>query len=199
LTIEPFTFLLQASATQRDLAVGEALFHQGDRATAIFAVETGRIKLVRYLSSGAEVCLQVARVKDTFAEAALFSETYHCDAIADLPSQVAIYSKAEFLKLFQADPELALAFTQRLTKQIQALRTQVELRNIHSAYERVLQHLLLMVEPGQTTICFDRPLKDAARDIGLTHEVFYRTLAQLEQAGAISRHRRTIKLRLLET
>jgi DNA-binding MarR family transcriptional regulator len=61
-----------------------------------------------------------------------------------------------------------------------------------------LQYLVLTVELGQATIKFDRPLKDVARDIGLTHEVFYRTLAQLEQAGAISRQRRTIELHVLK-
>ena len=43
-------------------------------------------------------------------------------------------------------------------------------------------------------ITFTRPLKDIAADIGLTHEVFYRTLSDLERSGKISRDNRTIAI-----
>lgn len=189
-----FLLALKSIAVYSQVAPGQLLFHRGDAATAIFAVEVGRVKLSRYVSNGTEVCLQVARAKEFFAEAALFSEIYHCDAIAELPSRVAVYSKQAILQQLQDEPNLALQFTARLTQQIQAMRTQLELRNIHSAHDRVLQYLALLAETDSATITFDRPLKDVARDIGLTHEVFYRTLAQLEKEGFIQRDRRQIKL-----
>lgn len=146
------------------IAPGQLLFHRSDTATAIFAVEVGRVKLSRSMGDGTEVCLQVARAKDFFAEAALFSAVYHCDAIAELPSRVAVYSKQAILQQLQDEPNLALQFTARLTHQIQALRTQLELRNIHSARDRVLQYLALLAQADSATIAFDRPLKDVARD-----------------------------------
>lgn len=190
---------LQKFASYRHLSNEQALFRQGELASAIFMVETERVKLVRYLNSGTEVCLHVARAGESFAESALFSETYHCDAIAEIPSCIAVYPKQVVLQLLESRPEFALNFTARLTKQIQSLRTQLELRDIHSARDRTLQYLILLTEPRQPTpkqptIMFDRPLKDVASDIGLTHEAFYRALAQLEQEGYIKRNRRQITL-----
>uniref|UniRef100_A0A832GZB4 Helix-turn-helix domain-containing protein n=1 Tax=Oscillatoriales cyanobacterium SpSt-402 TaxID=2282168 RepID=A0A832GZB4_9CYAN len=65
---------------------------------------------------------------------------------------------------------------------------------MHSARARTLQYLSLLTEPGQSVIEFDRPLKDVATDIGLTHEAFYRALAQLKREGYIEQRRRQIAL-----
>jgi len=49
--------------------------------------------------------------------------------------------------------------------------------------------------PGQSSVKLDRPLKSIADDLGLTHESFYRTLAQLVREGAISREKSVIAFR----
>jgi CRP/FNR family transcriptional regulator, dissimilatory nitrate respiration regulator len=185
---------LKSFITHRQLNVRETLFRRNEVAFALFAVEVGRIRLVRYLANGTEACLHVARVGESFAEAALFSEVYHCDAIAELPSRVAIYPKEAILQLLQGHPDAALGFTALLAKHVQSLRTQLELRNVHSARDRTLQYLSLLTEPGRSVITFDRPLKDVATDIGLTHEAFYRALAQLKREGYIQQRRRQITL-----
>lgn len=185
---------LKSFITHRQLNVRETLFRRNEVAFALFAVEVGRIRLVRYLANGTEVCLHVARVGESFAEAALFSEVYHCDAIADRPSRVAVYPKEAILQLMQSRPDAALSFTALFAKHVQSLRTQLELRNVHSARDRTLQYLSLLIEPGQSVIMFDRPLKDVATDIGLTHEAFYRALAQLKREGYIQQRRRQITL-----
>jgi DNA-binding MarR family transcriptional regulator len=77
---------------------------------------------------------------------------------------------------------------------VQALRAQLEIRNIKSARERVWQTLLLTAGGQANTITFDRPLKDLAAEIGLTHEAFYRALAELEKAGRIRRARRRVAI-----
>jgi len=66
-----------ASATQ-DLAPGEFLFRQGDQAEHVFALVEGRVRLTRYLSNGKAVCMHVARAGQTFTEAAVLSDVYHC-------------------------------------------------------------------------------------------------------------------------
>ena len=68
-------------------------------------------------------------------------------------------------------------------------------RNIHSARERVFQHLLLAAVPDGRTVALDGPLQDVAADLGLTREAVYRTLAALEADGMISRREGTIVLR----
>ena len=73
---------LGAKVAIRELASGEELFSQGARARAIFALESGRLRLLRRTVAGHLVVLHRARAGELFAEAAFFSETYHCDAVA---------------------------------------------------------------------------------------------------------------------
>ena len=179
----------------RDLAAGEALFRQGDKALAIFEIEHGRLRLIRNTVAGHPVVLHTARAGELFAEAALFASNYHCDAVAAAASRVRIYPKRELLAAFRAEPALSERFIALLAHQIVALRARLEERNIRSARERVLHHLALATGPDGRTMPLEGTLMDLAAEIGLTHEALYRTLAALEKEGAIRRTRSGIALR----
>jgi len=178
----------------RKLAKGETLFHQGDATFAIFAVRRGRVRLLRHLVDGNSVPLHAARDGESFAEAALFSPVYHCDAIADVNSLIEIHPKDALSLALDENPETARAFMAHLARQVIDLRARLEIRNIRSARERTLKFLRLAQSETDRNVTFERPLKDIAGDIGLTHETFYRTLAKLESDGDIARNGRTIRL-----
>ena len=186
---------IRRRATQRNLAAGETLFRQGDRATAIYAVERGRLRLIRHAVDQHEVVLHTARSGELFAEAALFSPAYQCDALAAVASAVRAYPKRDILAAFRGDPALAERFMAALAHQVHALRTRLEERNIRSARERVLHHLALAAGKDGRTVVLDGTVMDLAAEIGLSHEALYRTLAELEKEGVISRRRAAITLR----
>jgi CRP-like cAMP-binding protein len=177
------------------LEAGEALFRQGDRANAIFAVEQGRLRLIRHIVDHREVVLHQARRGESFAEAALFSNAYQCDAVAATASRVRAYPKREILAAFRSDPDLGERFMAVLAQQVHALRARLEEHHIRSAGERVLHHLALAAGADGRTVRLDGTLMDLAVEIGLTHEALYRTLAALEKDGAIARIRSGIALR----
>jgi CRP-like cAMP-binding protein len=181
------TAALPAGVSVRQLEPGQALFRQGDKAMAIFAVERGRLRLIRQTVDDRRVVLHTARAGELFAEAALFSDVYHCDATADIASRVRVLSKPALLAAFRADPDFAQRFTAVLARQVMTLRTRLELRSIRSARERVLQHLLLAADSDGRTVRLDGSLMDLAAEIGLTHEALYRALAALEREGALAR------------
>ncbi len=171
----------------RRLKAGEALFHQGDAASGIFEVEEGQLRLIRHTVDNRLVVLHTARAGDLFAEAALFAETYHCDAVAADASRVRVYPKRELLAAFRGDPALGERFMAVLAHQVHGLRARLQERNIRSARARVLHHLALAAGSDGRTVRLDGTVMDLAAEIGLTHEALYRTLAALEKAGAIAR------------
>src|SRR5438128_11396079 len=116
-------------AQSRELRSGQFLFRQGDRAEYIFALEHGQIILTRYLSSGKSVVLHAARAGQTFTEAALFSDVYHCNAVASAKSRVRLYPKKEILAALERDPSLAREYAASLSREVQRLRTHLELHN----------------------------------------------------------------------
>ena len=96
------------------LAPGDLLFRQGDRAAAIYKVESGRLRLIRRTVDDHLVILHTARRGEFFAEASLFAEAYHCDAVAAAQSRVRVYPKAIVMEALRTDPALAEAFMARL-------------------------------------------------------------------------------------
>jgi CRP-like cAMP-binding protein len=186
---------LAAGVATRDLAAGQELFRRGDPAVALFAVASGRLRLVRRTVDDHLVILHTASAGEFFAEAALFVEAYHCDAVAAVPSRVRVYPKATLLSALRADPARLEAFTVSLARQLQALRARLELRNIRAARERLLRYLVLAAGADGRTVTLDGRLQDIAGDLGLSREALYRTLAKLEEGGLITRTKTTIMLR----
>lgn len=184
---------LFAACARRSLLPGEALFRQGDPAGSVFLIEQGGLRMVRHLASGEAVTISKGRAGELFAEGALFSAAYHCDALASEPTVVAACAKGDMLAAIQASPGLGLKLLRRVTQQLHAARTLLELRNVRSAEERVLQHLRLHAD-GLGAATFSRPLLENAADLGLTQEAYYRALAALAQAGTIAREGRRIRL-----
>jgi CRP/FNR family transcriptional regulator, dissimilatory nitrate respiration regulator len=178
---------------RRHLARGEALFRQGDPARALFVIEEGRLTLTRHAPDGRRLVLFTARKGDSLAEAALFAEAYHCDATAESRAVVIEVPKAGLRRLMRAEPRVAAALTARLARQVQDLRQRLELRNIRNARDRVW-HKLLLDTATNSVLTLDRPLKEVAAEIGLTHEAFYRALASLAKEGRIRRRGRIIRL-----
>lgn len=173
------------AAGRRDLAAGEHLFRRGETVRALFAVTGGRLRLARDGADGRPLTLLVARPGELLTDAALFAERYHCDAVAELASQVAVYPKNRVAARLRADPELAWRFQELQARRIQQLRVRLELGKVRPAAERVWRYLQLLAVDG--TLAPERPLKDLAGDIGLSHEAFYRALAALQKAGRIDR------------
>lgn len=174
-------------STIRNLAEGETLFAAGDATRGFFAVRTGRIRLVRFGASGRETVLFVAGPGERFAEASLFAETYHCDAQVVTESSVACFPKTAALDLLRSDAESRLDLTADLARQVLELRSALTLRDIRSARERVLAHLVARAGADGRTIAIRGLLKDIAATIGLAPEVLYRTLARLETERVIRR------------
>ena len=187
---------LQDEITIQNLAGGETLFTQEDRAANFYVVTSGRIKLVRYLDGGKISTFEIARATQSVAEIALFADIYPCTAIAEIDSEVIIYPKQELLKALREYPDLAADFMAILVKKIQSLKFRLELRDIRIAHERVLRYLRHQVNfPEETTVVLDRPLKDIAEDLGFTPETLSRALIRLETDGEIARQERIITLR----
>jgi CRP-like cAMP-binding protein len=165
----------------------KSLFRQGDKVTAIYFIEAGRLRLERRTFDGRLLILGGSLAGQFFVEAALFADFFHCDAVATEPSQVRIYPKQAVLKALRTDPEDAMSFLALMAHQVIELRQRLELMKVRSAKERVMLYLDFNAEPDRGAVNLRSQLQDIASELGLTREAFYRTLASLEREGTIER------------
>jgi CRP-like cAMP-binding protein len=175
------------AARMRHLDAGEALFRQGDPVVTLYRVCVGRVRLVRNLEDGAFVVLHVARPGETFAEASAFADAYHCDAVAEIPSKVALLPKADFLAALQSGTDSGLSFARLLAAQVRDLRARAELRGIRAAPARIMAWLRMPASGNPPVVVTQRTWSEIADELGLTREAVYRALAILERDGRIVR------------
>jgi CRP/FNR family transcriptional regulator, dissimilatory nitrate respiration regulator len=172
---------------RRSLARNEALFRQGEKVSAIYFVEAGRLRLERRTFDGRLLILGITPAGQFFVEAALFADIFHCDAVATEPSRVRVYPKPAVLKALRTNPEDAMSFLALMAHQVIELRQRLELMKVRSAKERVMLYLDFNAEPDRGAVNLRSQLQDIASELGLTREAFYRTLASLEREGTIER------------
>lgn len=178
----------------RRLDAGEVLFRQGEVVSALFRLSIGRIRLIRNLEDGTSVVLHIANAGETFAEASAFAESYHCDALADVASEVVSVPKSEFLAALASDQDAALGFARVLAGQVRDLRARAELRSIRAAPERIMAWLRMRATGNPPVAAIDRTWTEIAAELGLTREAVYRALAALERDCRILRSGTSITL-----
>src|SRR5229473_7773417 len=115
--MNPMLLLDQQALERRSLARNEPLFRQGDKVTAIYFVETGRLRLERRTFDGRVLVLGTTPAGEFFVEAALFSDIYHCDAVATEASQVCVYPKVAVLNVLRTDSASAMSFLSLMAHQ----------------------------------------------------------------------------------
>ncbi|MEM1148981.1 MAG: Crp/Fnr family transcriptional regulator [Pseudomonadota bacterium] len=129
---------------------GETLFRRGDQVKYAFFVRVGQISLRRALQDGGLLSLHAAKATQLVAEASLFADRYHCDAVAEIPSTVSLISKTELIShLVGSDlsDRLSVNAFQSTARELQNLRTRIEIMRLRRVSDRLDAYLELYGSP----------------------------------------------------
>lgn len=159
----------------RELALEpeQAVFRLGDPVRQMFFVAAGAVHLVRHQESGAVLVLQRAGPGALLAEASLYADKYHCDAVAVAPSRLWAVSKRDLLARMTERPELALTIIRRLARELQHARFQAEVLAMKTVAARL-----------DAWIGWNGPLPpkgawtELAAELGVSPEALYREIAK---------------------
>ncbi len=177
------------------LAKGAELFAPGDPSRGFYVVREGTIRVYGMSPQGKEITQEIAGSVDAFAVASVFSDTYHCFAEALKDSQLYLIKKKEFLDLVTADREFAVAWMRMLSLMVINLRRRLVDLTLKSPKARIAGYLLLLAEmQGSRSVALPVPRKELATFLGMTHETFYRTAKELEQANLVNFSGQTVEI-----
>ncbi len=163
------------------------VFRKGDVVRAVFLVLDGEVHLSRFAQDGSEIALHRAGRGEFFAEAAVSAPRYQCNAIASRPTTLLAFPVDKVRALLQEDPEFAREWLALVARQLHGARARLERLALKSSAERVLHYLHTEGKGVRCEVVLSGTVKDLARELGLTHENLYRTLARLEREGAMGR------------
>lgn len=173
---DPYNHLPEIAMHPVSAVSRQALFRQGAATKGLYVVLAGRVHLERVGPNGERFVIHRAIAGTSFAEASIFSETYHCDAVVIEPGELVRIDKAAVLAAF-ADADFARAYGRQASRQIQAQRQLLEIVGIRSAEDRVLAGLVAGL--------LDSTVVEFAAVLHLSHEATYRALRVLVDAGHV--------------
>src|SRR3989454_12769790 len=119
--IDPYVAALlgKISEGKRVISIqkGKRIFSQGDRADAIYFVQTGRVKVSVVSSAGKEAVLAMLGPHDFFGEGSLVGQSLRMSTATTLePATVFQVEKRAMLRALHAQPELSERFMASLLK-----------------------------------------------------------------------------------
>jgi CRP-like cAMP-binding protein len=171
-SIEPY--LQGLRARQRYVENGRPLFRRGDPVTDVYYVVTGTVHLVRYQTDGSPLILQRAGPGSILAEASLYFDTYHCDAVACGDADSRAYTKASVKKLLLRSPEFSDIWANYLAQELQRTRLRAEILALRTVSER----LDAWIAGNGSNFPHKGEWKLVAGQIGVSPEALYREIAR---------------------
>lgn len=160
---------------RRDFAfrAGEVVFRLGDPIDRLHFVTGGTINLVRHHSGGAPIILQRAGPGAILAEASLYSDLYHCDALAVTAAGTWAVPKQQLVERLASNAAFGQAWARRLAHELQRARFQVEM----VAMKKVAARLDAWIASSGPLPPKGEWLRLAA-EIGVTPEALYREISK---------------------
>jgi CRP-like cAMP-binding protein len=160
-------------------ATGETLFHAGDPVRFLYLVRSGCMHLTRFDAEGGAAVMQRAVAGTALAESSIFSEVYHCDAVAVADTELLRIALPDLRRAAREAPGLMEAIARHLAREVQRTRIRVEVLAKRTVRERLDAWLAL----GDGQWPARGTMAAIAQDIGVSPEAFYREMQRRRRAG----------------
>ncbi|MEO0915496.1 MAG: Crp/Fnr family transcriptional regulator [Pseudomonadota bacterium] len=164
----PFDMLPSDRLIKLTVRKGTVLFREGETTDGLFVCLSAAVRMERSGPDGEPVTIHTVERLQSFAEASVFSDTYHCDAVVLADGEIVRIPKSIVLAGF-SDIEFSTAYNRIMSRQVQTYRQIVEIISIRSAVERVYAAVVAGLLEATTVM-------NLSKRIALTHEATYRAL-----------------------
>lgn len=181
---EPVVVVLLAASHVRQYDRGTCIFLQGERASAIYIVAEGWVKLYRIAPNGAEAVVGVFTKGHSFGEAVAFRhDTYPVASEAVTDCTLIRIEASVFLRLLRENPEIAISMLSATYAHLHGLVAQVEALKAQTGAQRVAEFLLELATCSEgrceVVLPYDKVL--IAGRLGMKPESLSRAFARLKE------------------
>lgn len=168
---------------------GQTIFSEGEPAESTFGLSHGVVRLYKLLPDGRRHVVTFALPGDLLALPLADHFSLSADAIGEV--SVCRFPREELKRLIQSSPNIMRLLIEFATRELQTAQDQLTLLASGSAEERMTafllnwQNSLAHVTTASQTVSLPMRRQDIADFLGLKLETVSRTLAKLEEKGAI--------------
>jgi CRP-like cAMP-binding protein len=139
-----------AGKSRRQYLTGESIFSQGDKANAVFYIESGGVKLTVVSMSGKEATIAHLPATSFFGETSLAGEPLRGFSACALQSSTIVrIEKTVMQDLLHREPEFAEQFLAHLLSRHKRMQADLVDHLFNSSEKRLARLLMLMANFGQ--------------------------------------------------
>lgn len=192
---------VERNVVMREVRRRTVVYSVGDPADTVYVLKRGMVKIAGLQPDGHEILLALLQAGELFGEEAVLDDAPR-DHVAEAyeDALVCVMSKADFMALMRAHPDMAFEVTKLIGFRFRTFRLRVEQLLFRGAPARLAFGLLELarehgVRDSQGVLL---PLRlsqsDIANLIGLTRESVNLTLADFRRQGLVILEGRSIRL-----
>ncbi|WP_339132804.1 MAG: Crp/Fnr family transcriptional regulator [Candidatus Electrothrix sp. GW3-4] len=178
-------------ARQKNYQKGETIFLEGWPVAGFYLVAQGQVKIFKSSPNGKEQIFYVLGPGEPFGLTPIFhNKTFPACASSMLPSTTLFFPRAEFLRMTNTHPPLALSMLAGLSQRLCKLSIKLGDLALKEVPQRLVAHLIyLSQKQGKTDrICLDMPKSQLACLLGTSPENLSRIFANMSRTGQIRVH-----------
>lgn len=139
-----------AGKSRREYQTGESIFSQGDRATSVFYIQCGKVKLTVVSMSGKEAVIAHLSAASFFGEAALSGEAVRSSSAYALEASTIVrIDKMAMQDLLHREPRFAGKFLEYLLSRNSRIQADLVDQLFNSSEKRLARLLMMMANFGQ--------------------------------------------------
>ncbi|MEQ1602687.1 MAG: Crp/Fnr family transcriptional regulator [Methylophilaceae bacterium] len=162
----------------------------GDTSSSIYLIIQGKVKVVVTNEEGVELILATLQQGDNFGELSLLDDQPRSANIIALEDSVfTILHKADFFKLMEKNPKIAMAVIKYLCNRVRFLTNTAQSLALLDVYGRVvnlLHDLSTPKENGQWLVSQPLTHQDIASRVGSSREMISQILNELKKGGYVT-------------
>jgi CRP-like cAMP-binding protein len=171
-------------AMRRTYEKGEVVFAQGDPGDALYGIAEGRVRISASGAAGQEVFLNIMEPGDTFGEIAVMDGLPRTAAATALDSAtLVVVKRADFLKLLEREPQLAIHLLKLMCERLRWTSELVEENVFLAGPARLAKRLLILASlhgratsPGRLELRISQA--ELARFLGISRQIVNQHLSE---------------------
>lgn len=143
---------IASHSTTHQYRSGQEIFRQGDKADAIYYIQSGNAKLTVVSASGKKAVIAILRCGDFFGESCITSRTLRsCSATAIRNSTLFRVKRLDIVNILKREPAFAKLFTSHLLFRIGRIEEDLVDQVCNSSEQRLARLLLILSDFGRQT------------------------------------------------
>lgn len=179
----------------------ETIYFMGDRATQLYIVASGRVKLIRHTSEGTDILMDILKPGEFFGTLTTLGDNEYAEtSVAQTVTCALKINAQDFRTLLEHNPLVSLKIIDIMSERLRSANEMIKQLSAQSVEYRIIASLLKLAdkfgEVKDVGLLIQLPLSrlEIAEMTGTTPETASRIISNLQKQGYIKTGRQWIAL-----